>query len=540
MFDTIAINEGNFSNWPFAITINNDDFIVSIGKNEEAYFAILNKNKIILKLSRNIPVSFSLEGTIADNQLHAFANDIQIDLPYLFDFLALPVIKVESGTASGNLSFSGPIADPDISGILIPNDFKILLPDYSEELIGPIVEPLYVNEKSMELYQTAVNVGTGDIVLRLTGNIESWIPNSFTIAIAGISNKPISVKTVFSGLQIQGFVIPTLSVQINETETLINGQITYTEGDVIITPDVFSSGSSSSSSSSNSLIVQLQFVFGTRVSVYFPYKQFPIIQGQIAPQSALQIAYDGFTEDYSIKGLINVRNGNVLYIKRNFYLKKASITFNESNRKFSPLVTLEAESRTVYNQDTILVKLSTNNSPLDNLLFKLESIPPLSELEIAKALGQDLFQIQNGSLSVGQMLVENSDLIPQLDLTGKIEAQVVAITGLDVFYFQSQLLQKVIADISGLSATSGTLGEYLDNTAIVGGKYLTDQLYVQGTLQVVQDPFSNIANLTLVTTFSLEWVNPYFTIWWQIQPQNPDTLFITDQSMGIMWRIEIK
>ncbi|HRS66435.1 MAG TPA: hypothetical protein P5519_11185, partial [Spirochaetia bacterium] len=134
----------------------------------------------------------------------------------------------------------------------------------------------------------------------------------------------------------------------------------------------------------------------------------------------------------------------------------------------------------------------------------------------------------------------NSDLIPQLDLTGKIEAQVVAITGLDVFYFQSQLLQKVLADISGLSATSGTLGEYLDNTAIVGGKYLTDQLYVQGTLQVVQDPFSNIANLTLVTTFSLEWVNPYFTIWWQIQPQNPDTLFITDQSMGIMWRIEIK
>lgn len=539
MFDTIVINEGNFVNWPFAIKLNNDDFVMSIGENEEAYFAILNRNKIVLKLARSLPVSCSLEGTLDDNQLHAVADDVQIDLPYLFDFLALPAIKVESGTASGNLSFTGPIADPDISGILVPKNFKIMLPDYSEELIGPIVEPLYVNEKTMELYQTSVSVGTGKVVLRFTSNIEAWVPNSISISVAGLADYPIPVKTIFSGLQVHGFITPTLSIQINETETLINGQITYNEGDVIITPDVFSSGSSSSSSTS-SLIVQLQFVFGTRVSVYFPYKQFPVIQGQIAPRSVLQVVYDGFTEDYTIKGVINLRNGNVLYIKRNFYLKKASITFNESNRKFSPQITLEAESRTVYNQDKILVKLSTQNSPLDNLLFKLESIPPLSELEIAKALGHDLFQIQNGSLSVGQMLVENSDLIPQLDLTGQIEAQIIALTGLDVFYFQSQLLQKVLVDISGLSATSGTLGEYLDNTAIVGGKYLTDQLYVQGTLQVVQDPFSNLANLSLVTTFSLEWVNPYFTLWWQIQPQNPNTLFITDQSLGIMWRIEIK
>lgn len=538
LFDKININDENFVDWPLDVILNKNYTSISIGKNQEVYFALKNSSNILFKFDRSLPISFSAEGTIDNNQLNLFAQDILVDLHYLFDFLALPVIKVESGFATGNLTFTGPLADPDINGILLPNNFIVFLPEYSQEPIGPVIEPLYVNGKSMELFQTNVSAGNGIISLRLDADLEAWIPKAVSITAAGIQDKPISINTIFSDMLINGAIVPTLSLKIDENAISITGQILYTKGDVVITPDVFSSNLSSSLSSN--LIVQLQFLFGAQVSVYFPYKEFPVIQGQIAPRSSLQILYDGFTEDYSIKGRINLRNGNVLYIKRNFYLKKASIEFNESNRKFSPRVTLEAESRTVYNQDEILVKLTTLNAPLDNLIFRLESIPPLSELEIARALGQDLLQIQGGSLSVGQMLVENSDLIPQLDLTSQIEAQVIALTGLDVFYFQSQLLQKVLVDISGLSATNGTLGEYLDNTAIVGGKYLTDQLYLHGSMQVVQDPFSNITNLSVVATFGLEWANPYFTVWWQIQPQHPETLFITDQSLGIMWRIEIK
>ena len=179
--------------------------------------------------------------------------------------------------------------------------------------------------------------------------------------------------------------------------------------------------------------------------------------------------------------------------------------FNENNRHFSPRLTLEAESRTVYNGNQLLVKLSAQNSPLDNLVFRLESVPTLSELEIARALGQDLLQVQQGGIGLGQVLIENSDLIPQLDLTSQLESQVIQLTGLDVFYFQSQLLQKIILDLSGLSLLSGnmTLGDYLDNTSIVGGKYLTDQLYLQVSLQLMMDPLSNIANLSLLTTIEI-------------------------------------
>ena len=298
-FDSITINEGRYAYWPFSVILTDESVTCSIGADKEAWAEFDYKGKVAIRLDKALPVSMLAEGTIQDNLVNIQAADIQVNLPYLFDLLAIPVIAVKEGTAYGSLTISGPLADPDMDGVLIPQNLRLMVPDYSQEAIGPIVEPLYVHGKSMELYQTAVQAGGGMAAVRLDADIYSWIPSALTVAVSGYQDKPLKVQTVFSGMQITGSVVPDLFINVSETETSISGQIHFAEGDVLITPGVFAS--SSHSSSSSNLKVMLQFVLGTKVYVYFPFKQFPILHGQIAPRSYLNIMYDGYTEDYSIK-----------------------------------------------------------------------------------------------------------------------------------------------------------------------------------------------------------------------------------------------
>jgi len=203
------------------------------------------------------------------------------------------------------------------------------------------------------------------------------------------------------------------------------------------------------------------------------------------------------------------------------------------------LVTLKAETRTSNSKGPVLVLLSATDVPLQTLAFRLESIPTYTEVEIAQLLGQSLTATnKGGEFDAGKALIENSDLIPELDIVSLFKTQAQSVLGLDVFYMKTLVVQRWLYDLSGLglSEIPMTLSDYLDNTSIVAGKYLTDKLFLQLMFRLQDSPLAQAGNLRVDSEISLEWNAPHFLLNWQLKPDLYN-YFLPEQSLSVSWRI---
>ncbi|TFG83294.1 MAG: hypothetical protein E4H20_05870, partial [Spirochaetales bacterium] len=287
----------------------------------------------------------------------------------------------------------------------------------------------------------------------------------------------------------------------------------------------------------------LDFSFGKSVRVYFPDRNLPLLYGQTDPSSKLALAYSGSTGDFSLKGKAQLRGGNVFYIQRNFYLKTASIDFNENAESFDPLMSLEAETRSRNEDGPVLIILRADGSRLSNLTFRLESVPGMSESDIVRLLGRDLLGVtESGQPDLAKAIVENSDLFPQLNVISIFERNIQDLLGLDLFFVRTQVIQRWLYDISGLASTptGPSLADYLDNTAVTAGKYLGDGLYLQFLFRLQEGVLASDPSLRLDSEVSLEWQTPHFLFNWSFKPENLDTLFVTDHTFSLFWRIPLK
>ncbi|GAB1457477.1 hypothetical protein MASR2M48_27850 [Spirochaetota bacterium] len=244
-------------------------------------------------------------------------------------------------------------------------------------------------------------------------------------------------------------------------------------GDIVLTTGLARQGPVSNEE--GNLSGSLGLSFGRTVRVYFPDKRLPVIVGQVDPSSRLDVSFDTNQGDFSLKGATVLRGGSVFYIQRNFYLKYATIDFDEDAYQFDPKISLEAETRTNSGTGQVLVTLRAEDSRLSSLSFSLESLPSLSESNIQQLLGQNLIGgTRDGGLT-GRVIVENLDIIPQLNVVSILERNLQSVLGLDLFVVRSQLVQRWLYDFSGLSGADEvtSLADYLDDTAIVGGKYVS-------------------------------------------------------------------
>jgi hypothetical protein len=167
----------------------------------------------------------------------------------------------------------------------------------------------------------------------------------------------------------------------------------------------------------------------------------------------------------------------------------------------------------------------------------------MSETEIARLLGMDLLAVKEGETpELSRVIIENTDLLPQLNVISVFERNVQELLGLDLFFVRSQILQRWLYDLSGLagSDTTASLADYLENTAVIGGKYIRDDLFFQVAFRLQEPPLAEAGDLRLNSELGLEWVTPHFVLNWRFQPENPDTLFVTDQSFSLFWRIPLK
>lgn len=526
--------------WPFAVELGDQVLVATLGANGEAYLRLTGQGDIQARLDPVLPLSFDASGRVSGDTISLDLRSVALSMPALFRFLGEPFIQASSGVARGNLAIHGPVSDPDIEGRLDMDNVYLVLPELIPEPIGPLLEPLYFTGRTMETDQPTVLAGGATLRASLYSTIRSWAPDDMTITAATTGTDLVPVSSKLLGLGIEGMANADVTIRVQKEDVDIQGTVRVAKGDISITTGVFAGGDGEEDSYGLSLALDLGF--GASVRVYFPDRNLPLIYGQTDPSSKLAVSFDGSSGDFSLKGRAQLRGGSVFYIQRNFYLKSATIDFNESSQSFDPTISLSAETRSRNEYGPVLVLLSASSSRLSNLVFKLESVPGMSEAEIAQLLGLELLGAEDGQPDLWKALVGNSDLLPRFNVVSVFERNVQDLLGLDLFFVRTQVLQRWLYDLSGLNGAAEVpgLSDYLDNTAITAGKYLGEDLYLQLLLRLQEQELASGTGLRLDSEISLEWQAPHFLLQWSFRPENPDSLFVTDNTFSLFWRIPLK
>jgi len=544
-----AVKDVSYPDWPYLIDISPAGMLLRAGSNNQADFALEPTGNIRLMLAQELPLSVSASGTVKDNILDLSLRDILVDLPFLFDFLEIPIISVPSGIASGNLELSGALNDPNFEGSFDFADFYLRVDSYLADTIGPITEPLYISGNTVEFLQTDIKCGDASLSANFGFELDPWVPANIHVEAKTNNLSLIHARTGILGMNFDVLASAALAVRIGDTETEMSGWINAASGEAIITLDTLAAGQTGSEDIAvlneipSNIVVNLDFAIGKNVRVFFPSKFPQIFSGQSDPASRLSVYYNSAAEELALKGTVLLRGGDVFYLKRNFYLKNATLVFNETQDSFNPLLSAEAETRSSNEGRPVTITLRADDIPLRNLTFELSSTPPLSDIEIARLLGQNLMASSSErDFDIGRAIVENADLIPQLNFVSIFEQNVQNFLGLDLFYLRTQLLQRWLYDLSRLGPVDEpmSLAEYLDNTAIIAGVYLADDLFLQSTLLLQEGQLEQQGNLQLNYELNLEWQTPHFLINWSWKPEHPEKLFISDQSLSLYWRIPLK
>ena len=529
--------------WPFELTLTEQERIFRAGPENQALLSFSAAGDLSAHLAPGMPVSLDAVGRIAEGSISLELKQVRIEMPFLFQLLRLPFVEAISGTAQGELSLAGRINDPEINGTVEFDNVYLAVPEFVSAPIGPFTEPLYFTGRNMETLQSNLRCGDARVSANLAATFRAYIPSELDITVQTTGPGYVPVQMRLLGMDIGGFAQPSLLIEMDDCQVRLSGSIMVPAGDIILTTELVSGAVGASSDDAANFSLDLDLSFGRGVRLYFPDKRLPLIYGQADPSSRLAVSFDGSTDSFQLNGQAALRGGTVFYIQKNFYLKNATVVFDEDETSFDPVISLEAETRSRNESGSVLVLLSARNSRLSDLSFRLESVPGMSETEIARLLGMDLLAVREGeSPELGRVIIENTDLLPQLNIISVLERNVQELLGLDLFFVRSQILQRWLYDLSGLSGPDRTasLADYLENTAVIAGKYIRDDLFFQLAFRLQEPALAEPGVLRLNSEIGLEWVTPHFVLNWRFQPENPDTLFVTDQSFPIFWRIPLK
>jgi translocation and assembly module TamB len=490
-----------------------------------------------------LPFSFKATGRSSGGQIEAKLSDLSIDLPPVMGLAGSLPLLVDRGKITGALSAQGAVSDPDFSGSLELSDFVCRVPSWLAASIGPVSCPILIDGKRISSSIPTLSAGDAKLSLDLSAVMDGWLPSDVEARLKTLSGSALDLNAQVLGIGLKGKTGADIVFALSPGAVDLSGKLMIERSDVVINPGLFASSRSPGSSAATPFGLDLAIGFGPGVRVYFPSKDLPILLGYADPASSLHVVIDRDTGDLSFKGAAVLRGGDVFYIQRDFYLKSGKIVFNETSDKFDPLVTIEAERHERKDTEQVLITLSADSQPISNLVPKISADDPsLTQAEIINLLGAGLLGASDtSSVDWKSAAIASTEFIPQLNVTKTFENKVREVFGLDVFFMQSQVVQRWLLDISetGSTATRSSLASYLDGTSLYVGKYLGDTVFVHASASVDKDPLVSMGLLRLDSEFGVDFDTPFGRLMWSVSPENPENLFISDQSLSLSWKLQL-
>ena len=529
--------------WPFGVDISSRGVFIKGGPGDDFVLSLPSDGSFVAKAKAPFPILVDLQGRIKGEKIDAEAHGLSIDMPMLVALVGQLPVNFKGGRLTGDLMITGQAADPEFSGALQLVNCELSMPGWISETAGPVSAPVVVDGKRLFLQAPSVPILSSHFALDFELDFEGWLPTGVKVGLKSLADTKVPIDTNILGVAIKGFAVPDIELSILGPVLSVKGKLALLNTDVVVTPQTLAQAPVSDSPQQTLLDIDLGIETARGVHFYFPDRNYPVIAGNVVPGNKLTVRYDQARDDLSFKGEIDARGGDAFYIQRNFFLRSAKIVFNESSGKdFDPRVSMLAELRDSTADGPITVTLRADNQPISVFKPSITSEPAKSEADIALILGQGLLALDEpGGLSFGRIALAGSEFVPQLNVTKAFESRIRDALNLDVLYFNSQALQRLIVSLSGTGNQNlSTLSDYLKETYLFAGKYLSDSVFLHGSARLDADPLVPAGSLGIVSEIGVDFETPFGLLQWTFQPRHPEQLFVDDQSLSLSWRLPLK
>lgn len=520
------------------------------GGKDAVKFTLKNDGSFEASLGGTLPVAAEARGKLSGDSIDASIDNLAVDLTTLNAFLPDKTIHLDSGRLSGSLTMKGALADPDINGTLSLDSAVLTTGENLVGKIGPVTTSVVFKDNYVVIPDTTAPLGKGSVEFSAQASIDQWTLGNVKLNIGTKEGSELALNRSIGPVNLENVLVRLdLGLTIDDGVLSVGGNIQLERGQLSLNlEDAFSGASAKSTESTESGVSQsgleyhiaVGLTFGKQLEIYFPDRSIPILHGFMAPTSKLQIGYDSASQYYSLNGQLDFRSGYFFYYLRNFFIKSASLYFNEDSTKFNPLFSLQAELRESGNLGLVKIILSADKTPFNDMHFQLSSEPTMSETQlIALMSGGVLSTDTNQSLGLMETAIASSEFIPQLRFMNTFETKLQRALGLDIVLIRTTFIQRWLMDVTkplGSAMARDPLARYLDQTSLYVGKYITDSAFLYGNLMFRENPLVSASRLRLDSELGIEFDTPFGLLNWSFMPTYQNGKFNVGQQLSLSWR----
>jgi hypothetical protein len=515
-------------------------FAVSGGPRNMIRFQMDQDGSFYGGLSSPFPVRGTIIGTIDKRTISATCGDLYVDLGELFNLLPeSPQFYLTGGYVNASVDIKGSLTDPEFFGSARATSVRVKIPGFVREELRPIPFNIVIDGNEIRFGPTAVAVGNGAGAVNGLFFFDRWIPNTFSIDITVPRETPIPYGFDISGFVARGDTAGNLNVSMENLTFDVSGELYANNTEMGINHDEMAGPGSAGLFSQTKIpfVVNLTVSTGPVVEFYYPSSRLPILRANPDIGTRLRVTADSLAQQYSLTSDIRIRSGEIFYFERSFYIRSGTLVFRENELRFAPRLTARAEIRDRTEDGPVTISMIVDNAPLLSFTARFESTPSLSQMEILALLGQNIAGNQFGEDTDAAWRAAASsitDLMAQFYMVRRLERVVRNLTRLDMFSFRTQALQNAFLMSTGLMQMpvdrNVGLGNYFDNTTVFGGKYIGQDMFIQGMLSM---RYEGERGVTFSPDIGFELQNPLFSIRWDFVPTHPENWYISDNSITL-------
>jgi hypothetical protein len=544
----------------FKFARNRGELSVSGGPGNMIRLEMDNEGNFFTSLSAPLPIRSTVSGKFRNGIIDAHCADLFMDLPAFWAMMP-PVsgFTIDGGYVTAKVDIRGPIINPQFFGTGRGSSLRIQVPDYVGRDIRPVPFNVNFEGNEMTFSQVETVVGGGGGLVNGWFRFENWVPGNLGLEISIPQETPVPYKLNITGFLATGDASGNLFLTLDNSIMEIKGELYANNAELGLSIDDIIQGRAESDSfydSGVSAVVNMTVTTGSMVEFIWPNTGMPILRANLEMGTVLVVSADTLSRQYSLNSDVKIRGGEVNYFDRSFYIRQGNLVFRENELQFAPRLNARAEIRDRTDSGPVTISMIIENEPLLNFVPRFEASPVLTQLEIYSLLGQSFYGI-GGSESADSaqriiltsttdlltQIVANNDILSQFVNLRQFERQIRNLLRLDMFSVRTRILQNaVVSGAAGLGQgqppvdRNNRVGNYFDNTTVFIGKYIGQDMFVQGMLSMRYDE-NNMAlgGLRFEPDFGIELQSPFFNIRWDFFPYHPENWWVNDNSITLTW-----
>jgi hypothetical protein len=175
---------------------------------------------------------------------------------------------------------------------------------------------------------------------------DRWMPNVFSIDIRAPEETPIPFGVDIAGIQADGDASGHLVLSMEDLILRVDGDLTGNNTEINLDTQQFSwqalESGEPAETSTGPIVADLRLATGPKVEFVYPSRDFPVVRANAEAGTMIRITSDSLSGRFTVEGDVAIRNGEIFYFQRSFYIREGILSFNETNEQFDPRISARA------------------------------------------------------------------------------------------------------------------------------------------------------------------------------------------------------